>query len=356
MAHAGTMVGGSAQTKQSGRPWPAIALAVAVVVATIAGVWLASSAGLVGGTAKPAADRSMDQIEAQRGAITLSGGSSQAYDERLNGILDGAHAAPYAAAVTLSSHDIRALNARLDAILDGAHATPYVGRRARAPLQRDVGHVPSRQAGRSARHAGSRRRPVATPSTSRNEGRTHASGPRRFAPVAWLRAGWDFEPTTKGLKVPCSAAELPAREGPYHVRIGPSDVAGMGCVRFPARAKMRHGRLVGTGRRGDRGGRLRLHRRDHRRGRHRLVHDPRRARPRRQGRGRRQCQATRRAPARSRQLPAGDAPRSPGRGGRARDAGRPGPCEQFGRIREGRQVADRSSAGGERPPTTSTPG
>ena len=81
MAHAGTMVGGSAQTKQSGSPWAAIALAVAVVVATIAGVWLASSAGLVGGTAKPAADRSYDQIEAQRGAITLSGGSSLAYDQ-----------------------------------------------------------------------------------------------------------------------------------------------------------------------------------------------------------------------------------------------------------------------------------
>jgi hypothetical protein len=127
MAHAGTMVGGSAQTKQSGRPWPAITLAVAVVVATIAGVWLASSAGLVGGTAKPAADRSMDQIEAQRGAIVLSGDRSLAYDQYLNGILDGAHATPYVAAVTLSSHDIRALNARLDAILDGAHATPYVG-------------------------------------------------------------------------------------------------------------------------------------------------------------------------------------------------------------------------------------
>ena len=109
MAHAGTMVGGSAQTKQSGSPWAAIALAAAVVVATIAGVWLASSAGLVGGTAKPAADRSYDQIEAQRGAITLSGGSSQAYDERLNGILDGAHAAPYvAAAVTLTGDDSRA--------------------------------------------------------------------------------------------------------------------------------------------------------------------------------------------------------------------------------------------------------
>ena len=127
MAHAGTMVGGSAQTKQSGRPWPAIALAVAVAVATVAGVWLASSAGLAGGTAKPAADRSYDQIEAQRGAFAPTGDRSLAYDQYLNGILDSAHATPYAAAVTLSSHDIRALNAHLDAILDGAHATPYVG-------------------------------------------------------------------------------------------------------------------------------------------------------------------------------------------------------------------------------------
>ena len=93
MAHAGTMVGGSAQTKQSGSPWPAIALTVAVAVATVAGVGLASSAGLVGGTAKPAADRSYDQIEAQRGAITLSSDP-----EYLNGILDKAHAAPYVGA------------------------------------------------------------------------------------------------------------------------------------------------------------------------------------------------------------------------------------------------------------------
>ena len=127
MAHAGTMVGGSAQTKQSGSPWPAVALAVAVAVATIAGVWLVSSAGLVGDTAKPAADRSYDQIEAQRGAITLSGATSQAIDERLNGILDGAHAAPYAAPVVLSSHAKRARDRYLNGILDGAHATPYAG-------------------------------------------------------------------------------------------------------------------------------------------------------------------------------------------------------------------------------------
>jgi hypothetical protein len=120
-------VGGSAQTKQNGRPWPAIALTLAVVVATIAGVWLASSAGLAGGTAKPAGDRSMDQIEAQRGAFAPMGDLSLANDQRLNGILDGAHAAPYVAAVAPSSRDLRALNAHLNAILDGAHATPYAG-------------------------------------------------------------------------------------------------------------------------------------------------------------------------------------------------------------------------------------
>ncbi len=127
MAHAGTMVGGGAQTKQSGTAWPAIALAVAVAVATIAGIWLASSAGLVGGTAKPAADRSYDQIEAQRGAFAPMGDRSLAYDRYLNGIVDGAHAAPYAGPVVLSSHEMRALNEHLNAILDGAHATPYVG-------------------------------------------------------------------------------------------------------------------------------------------------------------------------------------------------------------------------------------
>ena len=108
MAHAGTMVGGSAQSKQSGNPWPAIALAVAVIVATVAGVWLASSAGLVGGTAKPAAD--------------------QSYDAYLNGILDRAHAAPYAGeAATLSTDGRQARDAYLNGILDRAHATPYTG-------------------------------------------------------------------------------------------------------------------------------------------------------------------------------------------------------------------------------------
>ena len=72
MTHAGTMdLGGSAQRKQSGSPWPAIALTLAVVVAMIGAVGLASNAGLVGGTAaKPVADGSYDAIEAQRGVIT----------------------------------------------------------------------------------------------------------------------------------------------------------------------------------------------------------------------------------------------------------------------------------------------
>ncbi len=45
-----------------------------------------------------------------------------------------------------------------------------------------------------------------------------------------------FEPSTKGLKVPCSTAELPARRGPYHVRIEPSGAlfrAGMECRHHP---------------------------------------------------------------------------------------------------------------------------
>jgi hypothetical protein len=85
MTHAGTMdLGGNAHEKQSGSPWPAIALTLTVVVAVIGAVWFASTIGIVGGTgAKPVADRSYDAIEAQRGAITLSG--DRGYDpiERL---------------------------------------------------------------------------------------------------------------------------------------------------------------------------------------------------------------------------------------------------------------------------------
>jgi hypothetical protein len=123
MTQAGTMdMGGSARAKQSGSRWPIVVWTLVVVVATIAAVWFASSAGIVGGTsAKPAADRSFDAIEAQRGAVTLSSERSQ----YLDGILDRAHAAPYAA--TLSSERSQALTTYLDGILDRAHATPYSG-------------------------------------------------------------------------------------------------------------------------------------------------------------------------------------------------------------------------------------
>ncbi len=138
MAHAGTM-GGSAQTKQNGSPWPAIALTIAVILATVAVVWLASSAGRVAGTAKPAADQSYDQYlnsvldQAHAapyvaGAVTTSGAGSQARTDYLNGILDRAHAAPYVGAATLSSERSLYLNG----ILDRAHATPYAISQARA--------------------------------------------------------------------------------------------------------------------------------------------------------------------------------------------------------------------------------
>ena len=132
MAHAGTMVGGSAQTKQGGSPWPAIALVIAVVVATIAGVWLASSTGLVGGTAKPAADGRYDQylngvLDRAHAApyvgdaVALPGAGSQARTDYLSGILDRAHAAPYAGV------DSQARTDYLNGILDRAHAAPYAG-------------------------------------------------------------------------------------------------------------------------------------------------------------------------------------------------------------------------------------
>ena len=72
MTHAGTIdLGGSAQSKQGGSPWAAIAATLALVLAMMGAVWFASNAGLVGGTAaKPVEDRSYDQIEAHRGATT----------------------------------------------------------------------------------------------------------------------------------------------------------------------------------------------------------------------------------------------------------------------------------------------
>ena len=126
MAHAGTMVGGSAQTKQTGSPWAAIALAAAVVVAAIAGVWLASSAGLVGGTAKPVADRSYDQIEAPPTiapppafvcrpalAFTSVGNITGSFNATSN-------------VLTLTGNDTRTLNEKF-LLFDRAHAAPFAG-------------------------------------------------------------------------------------------------------------------------------------------------------------------------------------------------------------------------------------
>jgi len=141
MAHAGTMdLGGSAQAKQGGSRWPVAMLTLVVVVGTIAAVWFASSAGLVGGTtAKPAADRSFDAIEAQRGAVTLPGVRNQALNAYLDDILDRAHAAPagalssdaYLNDILDQAHAAPAgalsSDAYLNDILDRAHATPYTG-------------------------------------------------------------------------------------------------------------------------------------------------------------------------------------------------------------------------------------
>jgi|SRR3954468_1266171 len=146
MAHAGTIMGGAAQTKQSGRLWLAIGLSVAVVVATAGAVLLASSASLVRGTAIPAADRSYDQIEAQRGAITVSN------DTALDGILDGAHAAPYVAGTALST------DAYLNNILNRAHVKPYVS-------------------------------DAAAPAFSSTSGTFHPGGPQPAAPVKRDRIG-----------------------------------------------------------------------------------------------------------------------------------------------------------------------
>lgn len=97
MTHAGTMdLGGYAQTRKGGGRSPAVMLASAVVVATIAAVWFASSTGLTSGTAKPAAGRSDAQVEAQR-AITLAGNRIHAYDVYLDSVLNRAHAAAFAA-------------------------------------------------------------------------------------------------------------------------------------------------------------------------------------------------------------------------------------------------------------------
>jgi hypothetical protein len=95
MSHAGTMdLGRKAQSRPGGTRLPAVTLALAAIVATIAVAWFVTKPGVLSGAATtPAADRSFDQIEAQRGAVALSADRS-AY---LNSIVDGAHATPFAA-------------------------------------------------------------------------------------------------------------------------------------------------------------------------------------------------------------------------------------------------------------------
>ena len=124
MTQAGTInLGGSAQSKQGGSPWAALALSLGLVLAMVGAAWFASNASLVGGTAaKPAADRSYDQIEAQRGAAAVSAAVPiEDRAEYLNGVLDRAHAAQYAGGAALSTDKY------LNGILDRAHAAPYAG-------------------------------------------------------------------------------------------------------------------------------------------------------------------------------------------------------------------------------------
>ena len=83
-----------------------------VAVAAFVGTSLAAK-GAVSPAAIPAADHSYDQIEAQRGAVTLS------TDAYLNGILDKAHATPYIHGPALSTDEY------LNNVLDRAHATPF---------------------------------------------------------------------------------------------------------------------------------------------------------------------------------------------------------------------------------------
>jgi hypothetical protein len=78
MAHAGTMdLGQTKQAARGGNSWLAVAVIVAIMAATVAAVWftngLTTSSAL---TARPAGDRSYDQIEAQRGLVVTAGDRS----------------------------------------------------------------------------------------------------------------------------------------------------------------------------------------------------------------------------------------------------------------------------------------
>ena len=110
MAHAGTPTDLAKQPATSTNGlWQAL-LVVIVLIALVA-----SRVAAPKSVAAPAADHSFDQIEAQRGAATMTL-STDAY---LNSILDNAHATPYVGGPALSTDEY------LNNILDRAHATPF---------------------------------------------------------------------------------------------------------------------------------------------------------------------------------------------------------------------------------------
>jgi hypothetical protein len=80
MAHAGTIdLGRQVRPASNRNPW--LAAATVLALAAIAVMYLAMASGLTIGSlsAKPAGDRSYDQIEAQRGAVTLL--ADRSYDQ-----------------------------------------------------------------------------------------------------------------------------------------------------------------------------------------------------------------------------------------------------------------------------------
>ena len=82
MAHAGTIdLGRQAQRANGRNPW--LAVATVLALAAIAVMYLGTASGLTSGNlaAKPAADRSYDQIEAQRGALALPVAVDRSYDQ-----------------------------------------------------------------------------------------------------------------------------------------------------------------------------------------------------------------------------------------------------------------------------------
>jgi hypothetical protein len=106
--------GSEVPLKASGKRWLAIGLTLAIAVAIVEAVWFTSAAGPTGGPT--ATDPANHDNQAVPGPATLS--TNQATEERLDRILDAAHATPYV--VTQATKE------RLDRILDAAHATPYV--------------------------------------------------------------------------------------------------------------------------------------------------------------------------------------------------------------------------------------